>query len=76
MTIPLLLFDIVSLTYLLAKYFVQMMALNITKLIYDSIRTVFGSVFFIIQYNAYEEATKTVYEVVGTIALIPYSLGE
>lgn len=100
MTIPLLLFDIVSLTYLLAKYSVQMMALNFTKLIYDSIRTVFGSVkilwnryennewiyllaqvagltsygivFFIIQYNAYEEATKTVYEVVGTIALIPY----
>lgn len=100
MTIPLLLFDIVSLTYRLAKYSVQMMALNVVKLIYDSIRTLFGSVkilwnryennewiyllaqvagliscgivFFIIQYNAYEEATKTVYEVVGTIALIPY----
>lgn len=99
-TIPLLLFDIVSLTYLLAKYSVQMMVLNVIKLIYDSIRTLFGSVkilwnryennewiyllaqvaglisygivFFIIQYNAHEEATKTVYEVVGNIALIPY----
>ncbi|MDE5939653.1 MAG: hypothetical protein K2H37_11290 [Lachnospiraceae bacterium] len=100
MTIPLLLFDIVSLTYRLAKYSVQTMTQNVVKLIYDSIRTLFGSVkilwnryennewiyllaqvaglisygivFFVIQYNTYEEATKTVYEVVGTIVLIPY----
>lgn len=33
-------------------------------------------VFFIIQYGEYEEATKTIYEFVGTVMLIPYFLGK
>ena len=36
----------------------------------------YGIVFVIIQYGEYEEVTKTVYEFVGTIILIPYFLGK
>lgn len=71
MTIPLLLFDIVSLTYRLAKYSVQTMTQNVVKLIYDSIRTLFGSVKIL--WNRYEN-NEWIYLIAQVAGLISYGI--
>jgi len=104
MTIPLLLYDIWRVVYLLAKILIRMTFAVVLVSICDSIRGLYKYirklwnrhknnewmyvlaqiaglcsyviVFLIIQYGEYEEVTKTVYEFVGTIILIPYFLGK
>ena len=104
MTIPLLMFDIWVVAYLLAKILIKMMFTVLLLSIFSPIRTLYKYirklwnmhennewmyvlaqmaglcsyviVFLIIQYGEYKEATKNVYEFVGTIILIPYFLGK
>lgn len=104
MTLPLLLYDIGYVAYLLARVFIGMMFGVGIVLVCDPIRDLYkcigklwnkhknnewmyvlaqvaglGSyiiVFIIIQYGKYEEVTRTVYEFVGTIILIPYFLSK
>ncbi|MBE5852224.1 MAG: hypothetical protein E7299_04630 [Lachnospiraceae bacterium] len=104
MTIPLLLFDIWRVVYLLIKILIRMTFAVVLVSICDPIRGLYKYirklwnrhknnewmyvlaqaaglcsyviVFLIIQYGEYEEVTKTVYEFVGTIVLIPYFLGK
>ena len=104
MTIPLLLYDIWRVVYLLTKILIRMTFAVVLVSICDPIRGLYKYirklwnrhknnewmyllaqiaglcsyviVFLIIQYGEYEEVTKTVYEFVGTIILIPYFLGK
>lgn len=104
MTMPLLLYDIWRVLYLLAKILIRMTFAVVFVSICDPIRGLYKYirklwnrhknnewmyvlaqlaglcsyviVFLIIQYGEYEEVTKTVYEFVGTIILIPYFLGK